>query len=82
VQEGSDDLKDHHVAEFESHLSDDDISDLTYAFQACDLDRGGTIEVVSAAPCCVRAVRVCAQQAVLCACRTNWPRCWTCLVQR
>ena len=50
MQEGSDDLKDHHVAEFESHLSDDDISDLTYAFQACDLDRGGTIEVVSATP--------------------------------
>ena len=42
--EGSDMLQDHHVAEFECHLSEDDISDLTYAFQACDADRGGTID--------------------------------------
>jgi len=43
--EGSDMLHDHHVAEFECHLSEDDIADLTYAFQACDADRGGTIDV-------------------------------------
>jgi len=45
AQEGSDLMENHHVAEFESHLSEDDISDLTYAFQACDADRGGTIDV-------------------------------------
>lgn len=44
--EGSDQIEHAHVADFECHLSEDDISDLTYAFQACDADRGGTIDVL------------------------------------
>lgn len=43
--EGSDQMDAAHVADFECHLSEDDLSDLTYAFQACDADRGGTIDV-------------------------------------
>jgi Ca2+-binding EF-hand superfamily protein len=43
--EGSENLEQAHVAQFESHLSVDDISDLKYAFQACDSDRSGTIDV-------------------------------------
>jgi Ca2+-binding EF-hand superfamily protein len=43
--EGSADMDVAHVADFECHLSEDDINDLTYAFQACDADRGGTIDV-------------------------------------
>ena len=31
-------------AELEHELTDDEISDLTYSFQACDIDGGGTIE--------------------------------------
>ena len=43
--EGSDQMDAAHVADFDCHLSEDDINDLTYAFQACDADRGGTIDV-------------------------------------
>ena len=32
------------VAEFVHEMTDDELSDLTYAFQACDSDGGGTIE--------------------------------------
>ena len=37
-------LHEHRVAEFDHNLTDDELSDLIYAFQACDFDGSATIE--------------------------------------